>query len=141
MAIDDPTHLFVYGTLLRGLGHPMARRLLRQAKLVGVGSIEGRLYDLGAYPAAVAARARGERVMGEVYALASRARLLEALDRYEGCGPDDPEPHLYRRRAVEVRLTGGGVLSAWTYLCGREPSGSRIVPGGDYSAYRLRRRS
>ncbi len=46
-------HLFVYGTLLSGVGHSMHRVLARHAELVGEGFFNGRLYRVGHYPGAV----------------------------------------------------------------------------------------
>jgi hypothetical protein len=37
------THLFVYGSLLSAIGHPMGERLRREATLVGSASVSGRL--------------------------------------------------------------------------------------------------
>lgn len=134
----DPIHLFVYGTLRRAAGHPMARLLRSSAHYVGEGWFSGRLYDLGSYPAAVAAPEGPGRVWGEAYRLGRSPRLLDALDRYENCGPDNPGQHPYERRVVEVRLARGGRILAWTYLYLRNVTGYRVVSDGDYVAYRSR---
>lgn len=149
--IHDRDHLFVYGSLLRRLGHPMARLLQRRARYVGTGSIAGRLYDLGPYPAAVteAVAERGgasdaaarRRVKGEVYVLPRPAdALLAALDRYEGCAGGMSETSAFVRRRVKVRLAGGSCLSAWAYLFAGDVSAARAVAGGDYAAFRARTR-
>ena len=43
-------HLFVYGTLRRGSGHPMSRFLAARARLLAGARVPGRLYDLGGFP-------------------------------------------------------------------------------------------
>ena len=39
-------HLFVYGTLMRGFDHPMARLLSRNAEFLGEARCRGRLYRM-----------------------------------------------------------------------------------------------
>ena len=136
MSAGTPTHLFVYGSLRVGSPHPLARRLAAGARHVGTGWIAGRLYDLGPYPAAVTVASGRERVVGDVFAFRDD-RLLAALDAYEGCAPHQREPRDYVRTPVEVRLRRG-IVTAWAYLFAGDPAGRRIVPSGDYSAYRVR---
>src|SRR5262249_3869026 len=62
-------HLFVYGTLLSRVRHPMGVRLRREASLIGAASIQGRLYSLGRYPGLVESADAGDIVHGEAYAL------------------------------------------------------------------------
>lgn len=102
----DPDHLFVYGTLRRGLGHPMARWLLAHAAYVGPATVTGQLYDLGPYPGAVLAR--GGRVVGEVYRLRHGSPVLAALDAYEGCGPDTVGAPLYAAASPTCAWPTGG---------------------------------
>jgi gamma-glutamylcyclotransferase (GGCT)/AIG2-like uncharacterized protein YtfP len=99
---------------------------------MGAGTVPGRLYDLGAYPGMVDAADEGERVRGEVYELDEPEATLTALDRYEGCGPEDPRPWLYERQLAAVTLDGGGRLSAWVYLYRGPLTGARHILSGDY---------
>src|SRR3954471_17107310 len=46
-------HLFVYGTLMRGFDHAMAKLLSRSAKFVGPARCRGRLYLVKHYPGLV----------------------------------------------------------------------------------------
>jgi gamma-glutamylcyclotransferase (GGCT)/AIG2-like uncharacterized protein YtfP len=125
------TYLFVYGTLRRASGHA-AQFLTARGRLVGAASAPGRLYDLGAYPGMVDAVEESERVRGEVYELHEPEATLAALDRYEGCGPEDPHPWLYERVRVVVTLDGGEQLNAWLYLYRASLTGARHIPSGDY---------
>jgi gamma-glutamylcyclotransferase (GGCT)/AIG2-like uncharacterized protein YtfP len=110
-------HLFVYGTLRSGGG---AAGLLRGCRLVGTGSGEGTLYDLGAYPALVL-DGRGP-VEGEVWRCPAEA--LDRLDEYEGVPGG-----LYLRVPVVVEGT-----DCWTYVAGPllEPrlTPERRIPSG-----------
>src|SRR6202012_4732674 len=45
--------LFVYGTLMRGYSHPMARLLSANAEFLGQASCRGRLYRVKHYPGLV----------------------------------------------------------------------------------------
>ncbi|MGI9382358.1 MAG: gamma-glutamylcyclotransferase family protein [Methyloligellaceae bacterium] len=130
-------HLFVYGLLRRGFANPMARLLQVNGRMIGEGVLEARLFDLGAYPAAVEAEKGTAGVIGEVYALSRPDYVLRALDRFEGCAAGDPEPHLYVREAREIALDAGGSTTAWVYLYNRETRGLTAIPGGDYARYRL----
>lgn len=133
-------NLFVYGTLLSNPDHPVSRLLRRHARRLGTASISGRLYDFGAFPGAVPSGRRAERIYGEVYALRNPAqRIWHALDRYEGCAPEDPEPHLFRRQLVEARLDMAHTVKAWVYFYNRPTGALRPVPGGRYRGALARR--
>ena len=45
--------LFVYGTLLSSVDHPMSRRLAGEAELLGEAMFTGRLYRVAWYPGLV----------------------------------------------------------------------------------------
>jgi gamma-glutamylcyclotransferase (GGCT)/AIG2-like uncharacterized protein YtfP len=107
--------LFVYGTLLSRVGHPMGARLRRDARLVGEAAIEGRLYSLGRYPGLVEGADSPYLVHGEVYELKAPASLVW-LDAYEGIVPGKPDKSPYERVERPVRLLSGEVLTAWVYL-------------------------
>ncbi len=119
-------HLFVYGTLRSDAGHPAADLLARRAAPVGFGRVRARLYDLGAYPAAVRSPEPEHRVRGIVYRLEPGLRevLLADLDRYEGAE--------YRREVATVTLESGESVSAWVYLYRRTPPPGRLIRSGDY---------
>lgn len=113
---SNATALFVYGTLMRGSNHPMAKRLRSQSAYLGAGWTCAKLYRLGWYPAAVPAAARGSKVHGDVVRLHNPRATLAWLDAYEGCAPDRPEPHAYRRVMIPVTLNSGDKLDAWVYF-------------------------
>lgn len=129
-------HLFVYGTLLRELVPEELRPLLTRARLVGRGSLPGRLYDLGPYPAAVPDDAADCRILGEVLELDDPETALPALDEYEGFDPITPHDSLFVRRRHAVTLAEGRVLDCWVYVYNRDPAGAALIPHGDYRRHR-----
>lgn len=151
------TYLFVYGTLRRGVGHPMHKLLSAGAEALGVATYAGRLFDLGPYPGVVPDPTGHWRVTGELYRLHQPESLLGALDEYEGCAPHSPQPHQYRRVLQPVRLAispdgraehpevramcpDGESVQAWVYiynapldfLLDARRSGARQIESGDY---------
>src|ERR1700726_29247 len=88
-AIEPPMtsdRLFVYGTLMRGFDHPMAKLLSRSADFSGEAPRRGRLYRVKHYPGLVESEDPSEVVFGEVYRLRARDALLREFDMYEACG-------------------------------------------------------
>ena len=130
--------LFVYGTLRRGVGHPMHQTLARSADFVGDGRLPADLYDLGDYPGIVLNPAAGQGVSGEVYELRADAAgpAWRTLDGYEMCGEADARPHLYHRQIVSVDLADGSAVDAWAYVLRRIPLTAVAVYGGDYLAWK-----
>lgn len=108
--------LFVYGSLLSRVCHPMGARLRREARPVGEATVAGRLYSLGHYPGLVEASDSPYRVHGEVYELKTPAASLAWLDAYEGIVRGKPERNPYERAERQVRLASGETLAAWVYL-------------------------
>jgi gamma-glutamylcyclotransferase (GGCT)/AIG2-like uncharacterized protein YtfP len=126
-------HLFVYGSLRRGTGSAMHDRLARAADFVGEGSLPAVLLAWE-YPGVIPPTEPHERVRGEVYRLHAPAAALSELDRYEGCGADDPRPHAYCRRESQVLLDTGETLAAWVYWYVGDRQDGRTIAGGDYLA-------
>ena len=108
--------LFVYGTLMRGYSHPMARLLSANADFLGDASCRGRLYKVKHYPGLVESDEAADIVFGELYRLRAVDDLLRVFDMYEACGDGFPEPTQYVRRMLPVMLAEGGVSEAWTYI-------------------------
>lgn len=123
-------HLFVYGTLLSGAGHPMGARLGREGLLVGPALIKGRLFNLGRYPALVEREADAGTVHGETYALTTPATSLRWLDAYEGIVPGREARCDYERVQRSVRLEAGGELTAWVYLYRASLRRARAIDSG-----------
>ena len=109
-------HLFVFGTLLSGYDHPMARRLSAEAELVGAARCRGGLYLVRHYPGMVLSDDATDEVHGEVFRMRNPDALLAVLDKYEGCAPGAAEPTEYVRKQVTVTLDDNRTIEAWTYV-------------------------
>lgn len=110
----------------------MSGVLSKRATLVGEATAQGLLFDLGSYPGAVHVAGSRSRIKGELYRLRG-PYALAVLDAYEGCGPGDPRPHLFRRQTTEVRLVGSGdSLGAWIYWYRGSIDGADPIPSGEY---------
>ncbi|MGA7811142.1 gamma-glutamylcyclotransferase family protein [Bradyrhizobium sp.] len=108
--------LFVYGTLMRGFDHPMAKLLSGHADFLGEASCQGRLYLVQHYPGLVKSDDPADIVHGELYRLRARDAVLRELDIYEACGEGFAEPTEYLRQMLAVTLADGAAGEAWTYL-------------------------
>jgi gamma-glutamylcyclotransferase (GGCT)/AIG2-like uncharacterized protein YtfP len=128
-------HLFVYGTLLSGAGHPNGARLASEGRLLGEATIQScRLYSLGRYPGLVEAADATGLVHGEVYALSSPATSLEWLDAYEGILPGTPDQDHYERVERPVRLASSQEITAWVYFYRKDVRRFRLIPDGRWLA-------
>ena len=108
--------LFVYGTLMRGYVHPMARLLSANADFLGEASCRGRLYMVKHYPGLVLSDDAGEIVHGELYRLREVEAMLREFDMYEACGEGFAEPTQYVRQMFSVTMADGTASEAWTYV-------------------------
>ena len=108
--------LFVYGTLMRGFDHPMARLLSANADFIGEARCQGRLYLVKHYPGLVLSDDPADVVFGELYRLRAPDELLREFDMYEACGEGFAEPTEYIRQMLPVTLDGGAESEAWTYI-------------------------
>lgn len=108
--------LFVYGTLMCGFDHPMARMLSRNADLLGEARCRGRLYRVKHYPGLVLSDDAADVVFGELYRLRARDEMLREFDMYEACGEGFAEPTQYVRQMLPVTLADGTASEAWTYV-------------------------
>ena len=127
----DGVSLFVYGTLKRCPGHPLATELAARAlKGPEPAWVRGRIFDLGPYPALVLG---GGRAFGELWRLRPGSGFMKELDRYEGCSDKDPEPQEYGRQRLLARLEGERLRCAWAYVY-RWPlsPGASAIAGGRY---------
>jgi len=108
--------LFVYGTLMRGYMHPMAKLLSANAEFLGEASCRGKLYLVKHYPGLVLSDDTNDIVHGELYRLREVEAMLREFDMYEACGEGFPEPTQYVRQMFSVTLADGSASEAWTYL-------------------------
>ena len=124
--------LFVYGALMRGFDHPMAKLLSRSADFIGEAKCRGRLYLIKHYPGLVKSDQPADIVFGELYRLRVRDELLGEFDMYEACGPGFPEPTEYLRRMLNVMLADGTASEAWTYVYNWPVAGLPRIASGRF---------
>ena len=122
--------VFFYGTLMAGFDRRRRAGIDDRLKYIGRGSIQGALFDLGLYPAAVPAP--DGRIWGEVYAMADTPVVLAALDEVEGYRHDDPDKSLYIRSQADVALPDGTQARAWVYFYNAPLGRAARIPSGDY---------
>ena len=113
---ESKIRVFAYGTLQRG---EYNHRIIRGATYVGEARTAPHftLYDLGPFPALVAAGSTA--VLGEVYELDTET--LDRLDQLEGT------PRFYRR--VTVELDDGAVAEAYVQRLDQVQGRSKIASG------------
>jgi gamma-glutamylcyclotransferase (GGCT)/AIG2-like uncharacterized protein YtfP len=130
-----PDHLFVFGTLLSGYDHPMARLLAQRAELLGEARCQGRLFLVRHYPGMILSSDTADQVFGELYRLRDPRELLATLDDYEGCGATDPKPTEFVREKIIATLGDGRAMQAWTYLYNRPVTHLPRIASGRFLAH------
>jgi gamma-glutamylcyclotransferase (GGCT)/AIG2-like uncharacterized protein YtfP len=124
--------LFVYGTLMRGYEHPMARLLSANADFLGEANCRGRLYKVKHYPGLVLSDDAADTVFGELYRLRAVDDMLREFDMYEACGEGFAEPTQYVRGMLKVALADGTVSEAWTYIYNWPVAGLTWIESGRF---------
>jgi len=122
--------VFFYGTLMAGFDRRRRAGIDAKLRYIGRGSIQGALFDLGLYPAAVPAP--DGHIWGEVYEITDSAVVMAALDDIEGYRHDDPDRSLYRRTQAEVSLPDGTQARAWVYFYNAPLGRAPRIASGDY---------
>ena len=124
--------LFVYGTLMRGFDHPMARLLAGHADFLGDATCRGWLVLVKHYPGLLLSDAPSDLVHGELFHLRAPEELLRELDMYEACGEGFPEPTEYLRRMLPVTHEDGTAGEAWTYVYNWPVTGLPRIASGKF---------
>ena len=125
-------HLFLYGTLLPGEAPEEIALIVKRFRRLGSAHVRGRLYDFGEFPGAILDPSSRTLIHGELVALPSDDRILEALDRYEEFDPVAPKKSLFIRKKVNVSMADGSRREGWIYVYNRPPGKAKVVRGGDY---------
>ena len=130
-------YLFVYGSLRSPCHAPeaiaaVANRFVR----LGLGKVNGRLYDFRDFCGAVLDSNGISVVHGELVELPSDEDVLEVLDRYEEIDPLNPANGLFWRQRTTVRLVDGSEKEAWIYTYNRAPGNAPLIISGDYQQFK-----
>ena len=67
-----------------------------------------------------------------MHALENPPQTLARLDGYEGCGPNDPEPHGIEKDEHTVVLESGAEDKVWAYVYRGSITGKQEILSGDY---------
>jgi gamma-glutamylcyclotransferase (GGCT)/AIG2-like uncharacterized protein YtfP len=130
--------LFVYGSLRSGFHHSVYAYISSYFVFDGMGLVQGKLYDMGEYPAAIPAT-EDCFITGELYHIAQEeefARAMEQLDEYEGLLVEPVETPLFRRELVEV-LFKNTIVTSWMYWYNRTITSEQRIESGDFVAYKM----
>ena len=123
--------IFVYGTLRKQSTSTMNHVLAQHCRYVAEGYLQGKLYEVNAYPAAIDSDNPNDKVYGEVYELTDSTLLLE-LDTYEECTDQFPKPHEYLRKKRLITLFDGRSVTAWVYIFNHTVLNLIPIVSGDY---------
>jgi gamma-glutamylcyclotransferase (GGCT)/AIG2-like uncharacterized protein YtfP len=127
-------YLFVYGTLRRVFNHPMHQVLISYSDYIATAILQGRLYEVVNYPAAILSANSDDKVIGELYIIKNSGLLFTALDDYEECSPRFATPHEYARIEHRVSLENGTKQLAWLYCYQGDVSPLKRIITGDYGS-------
>ena len=125
-------HLFLYGTLLPTEAPKEIASIVKRLRRLGSAQVRGRLYDFGEFPGAVLDPLSRTMIHGELVALPSDGRILDALDRYEEFDPLAPKRSLFVRKRAKIRMANGSSREGWIYVYNRPPGKAKLLRGGDY---------
>ena len=125
-------YLFVYGTLRREFENKMAAFVRQNADYFHDGEMEGELYDVGTYPAALYQENAETSIKGNIFKLiGDREKIFQVLDLYEGVEED-----LYIRALRPVRFGEEQTeILCWVYLFNSSTYHLRLISHGDYHLY------
>lgn len=123
--------VFFYGTLMAGFDRRRRAGIDMRMHFVGRGGIEGALFDLGLFPAAIPSP--GGHIQGEVYEVNDNPSVMAKLDEIEGFRPSEPDTSLYTRLQTAVTLDDGSTLEqVWVDLYNAPLGRAQLIPSGDY---------
>lgn len=137
-ARDASDLLFVYGTLMQGFENAPFLQDPARARYLGNGSMQGVLYDVGAFPAFLPEQKHADNapgwVHGEIYQIEDPEIVLATLDVIEGVNDRYPERSLFVRKCLPVRL-GDHEKLAWVYVYNQPVDELLRIQTGDYREY------
>lgn len=102
--------VFVYGSLKKGFYN---HSLIAPFEQVAKGTINGKMYSLGAFPAIVLSDNPEELVHGEIYNVNTPSGLA-SLDMLEGYNPES-KYNFYNRISVKCKTNTGDVIDVLVY--------------------------
>jgi gamma-glutamylcyclotransferase (GGCT)/AIG2-like uncharacterized protein YtfP len=142
MKISTQTnYLFVYGTLRKGFGLHLSDEIKDDLVYVGGATINGELYDIGEYPAALPSPEKDSKISGEIYLLLHPRKVFKILDEYEGYDRENIEKSEYYRKKESLELDNGKRIDAWVYWYNFPVKGKKRIKTKDYIQYLSHKKS
>jgi len=132
---SQPDYLFAYGTLRKGFGLQMLKNISHNIDYVGSGAINGALYDIGEYPAALPTEDKNSKIAGEIYQLKHSRKMFRLLDEYEGYDRKDLQNSEYYRRRETLELDNGDKIKVWVYWYNFPVNDKMKIEDSDYLNY------
>ena|SRR5215831_583605 len=129
-------NLFVYGSLRSDFKSPAYQYVSHFFSFIGNAKVQGKLFDLGSYPAAVPVNDE-YFVTGELYTIRHASEFpwaIGQLDDYEGVSVEPDEIQLYKRELVNVFINDTTV-TAWIYWYNGNVEGRPLIESGDLIQY------
>lgn len=127
-------YLFVYGTLLSALNHPVHNAMIKYCQFYADAYLPGYLYAVDGYPGAIYIACATARIAGELYRIQRHSALFALLDQYEECSGRHLPPHEYIRRPCPI-YAGEETISAWAYLYNRPVDRLPVITSGDFRQF------
>ena len=126
-------YIFVYGTLRGDSPTGAHREYLHRSDFVAPAKIRGQLFLIDYYPGLVHNENSSDEqwVTGEIYLLQDQKQLHQ-LDVYEGCAPNSPKPHEYKRTIVKATLPNKEVMETWAYIYIGDTAALKLIDTGDF---------
>ena len=127
--------LFVYGSLRSAFKSHAYEYISRFFSFDGIGKVNGKLFDMGTYPAAVPAA--DTFIVGELYTIRNEEEFSWAigqLDDYAGVSSEPDEIQLFKRELVDV-FTEDAKTMAWIFWYTGSVEGKPPIESGDLIQY------
>lgn len=128
-------YLFVYGTLRNEINHPITDVLEKYTLEVKAGTVQGKLFDAGSFPAAIASDDPSDVIHGKLYKIKDPKSVFRHLDPYEGYSPGHPSQSLFIRKKVLVKASAKQSTTAWIYLYNKPVDRLARIPDGDFLTF------
>lgn len=132
--LSDSDYIFVYGTLRKMVNQEKHALMSPFCHFVCTGYCLGKLYEIDKYPGLVLDKS-GLEILGEIYKITDKSKLLSILDKYEGCTPDNEKPYEYTRDIIRINSDNGNEYSCWVYLFQWDVTQYSEIKLGDYSQF------
>ena len=105
----------------------MSRFLNSHSKYKGKGYFQGKLYEVGPYPAAIESNSKTDKVFGTVVIINNPEHTFKVLDAYEGVTES-----LYIKKSVTVFLENQFEITAFVYIYNLSVGHLKQITSGDY---------